>query len=399
MRSLILAVLFFAAFPVATQTTRPRLTTQRPPQAPEQSIFRVDGDSLPANYHGYDPILVWRQLSQRQLVKGEYETTAAFETRLSRLKAIPLFAGVLMDDVLPFEVDGEALEMEYHADSGLLSVALKPDFVWEGERLSGSFQRAFPLKRILNRSSSYVGTNAFGVRRRITRQTSTEIDLAFDNHEAGYSSGYDIDVPMNVASARQAKTTLRALAIYKLASPYLTTGTFKDEPTITEPTDFSTLHLNLNGQLLAIWLYELPTGRVLTKLDLEHSNESPAETHLAADDANEVDYTRVFTVNEVTRRAVIISKPEPIYPITASHPKFTGEVILRLVLGADSHVSNIVPVAKQTDVLTERAIEADVAAAIAAAIAAAKKLQFEPAVKNGHRVSQYVSVVYNFNVY
>lgn len=112
------------------------------------------------------------------------------------------------------------------------------------------------------------------------------------------------------------------------------------------------------------------------------------ETRLVTDETNDVDYTKVFTAEEVTSRAVITAKPEPAYPIGAKERGFTGEVVLKMVLGADGRVSNIVPVGQQAAGLPE--------SAKAAAITAATKLQFQPAMKNGHRVSQYVSVVYNF---
>ncbi len=99
------------------------------------------------------------------------------------------------------------------------------------------------------------------------------------------------------------------------------------------------------------------------------------------------DYSRNFTVKEVTRRAVITSKPEPQFTEEARKNNVTGEVVLRMVLASNGSVTGIQPVKRLPDGLTEKAIEA------------ARRIQFTPAEKDGHKVSQYVSVVYNFNIY
>ena len=99
------------------------------------------------------------------------------------------------------------------------------------------------------------------------------------------------------------------------------------------------------------------------------------------------DYNRTFTVKEVTKRAVILSKPEPTFTEEARKNNVTGEVILRMVLSSNGSVISIQPVKRLPDGLTERAI------------AAAKQIQFTPAEKDGHKVSQYVTVSYNFNIY
>jgi TonB family protein len=101
-----------------------------------------------------------------------------------------------------------------------------------------------------------------------------------------------------------------------------------------------------------------------------------------------IDYANtIFTVHNVTRRAVITAKPEPQFTEEARKNNVTGEVALRMILSASGQVTNIVPIKRLPDGLTEKAIEA------------ARRIQFTPAEKDGHKVSQYVSVVYNFNIY
>jgi len=95
-----------------------------------------------------------------------------------------------------------------------------------------------------------------------------------------------------------------------------------------------------------------------------------------------------LTGSEVTARAVIKSKPDPVYPREARRYQVQGVVKLRIVLDADGNVR------EQMDVLeglpygvTEEAIKA------------ARQIEFEPARKDGRPVSQYVTVIYHFRLH
>jgi TonB family protein len=100
-----------------------------------------------------------------------------------------------------------------------------------------------------------------------------------------------------------------------------------------------------------------------------------------------VDYSRPFKTAEVTRKAVITSKPEPGFTEEARKNNVTGVVRLRAILSAGGSVQGISVVKGLPDGLTERAISA------------AKQIRFTPAEKDGRNVSQYVTLEYNFNIY
>lgn len=99
------------------------------------------------------------------------------------------------------------------------------------------------------------------------------------------------------------------------------------------------------------------------------------------------DYTRNFSVKEVTRKAVLISKPEPGFTEAARKNNVTGAVRLKMLLGANGAVSNVSVVKGLPDGLTEKAI------------AAAHQIRFTPAQKDGRNVNQWVTIEYNFNIY
>jgi TonB family protein len=99
------------------------------------------------------------------------------------------------------------------------------------------------------------------------------------------------------------------------------------------------------------------------------------------------DYNRTFSPKEVTTKARILSKPEPQYTEKARINGVTGTVIVRAVLGSDATVRGIRVVSALPYGLTSGAVRA------------AGKMRFMPAVKDGHQVSQYIQIEYNFNLY
>src|SRR6185503_15237158 len=82
--------------------------------------------------------------------------------------------------------------------------------------------------------------------------------------------------------------------------------------------------------------------------------------------------------------ARLFKQPLAEYPDEARNANPKDEVRLRLVLAADGTVKYIFPTKAAKHGLTE------------AAIAAARRIEFEPAIRNGRRASQFVSLVYKF---
>ncbi|HYE14063.1 MAG TPA: energy transducer TonB, partial [Pyrinomonadaceae bacterium] len=97
----------------------------------------------------------------------------------------------------------------------------------------------------------------------------------------------------------------------------------------------------------------------------------------------ETDASRsVFFGSELESKARIIYKPEPVFGEYGG----TGVVRVRAVLGSDGRVKHIF-VIKALGGQTENAV------------AAARRVRFEPAVKDGRPVSQFILLEYNFNIY
>jgi TonB family protein len=94
-----------------------------------------------------------------------------------------------------------------------------------------------------------------------------------------------------------------------------------------------------------------------------------------------------FTPGEVTRKAIILYKPQPGFTEEARRNNVSGVVILRVTLAANGEVTNITVVRGLPDGLSEKAITA------------ARQLRFKPAEKDGRAVSQLATIEYNFYLY
>lgn len=100
---------------------------------------------------------------------------------------------------------------------------------------------------------------------------------------------------------------------------------------------------------------------------------SPADIAASADAEEEV-----YTGREVTRKARLRSKPHPTPP-----PGVHGSVVLKAVFGSSGKVTKIVIVSGVPG-LTEAAIEV------------ARQITFDPAIKDGRYVAQWMQLEYNF---
>lgn len=95
----------------------------------------------------------------------------------------------------------------------------------------------------------------------------------------------------------------------------------------------------------------------------------------------------VFNGNEVTRKAIVVWKPEPVYTTQARANQVVGTVILQAIFAASGDVTNITVARELKDGMTESAIEA------------ARNIRFFPAEKDGKPVSQRMMLEYNFNLF
>jgi TonB family protein len=95
----------------------------------------------------------------------------------------------------------------------------------------------------------------------------------------------------------------------------------------------------------------------------------------------------IYKGRDVTTKARLLSKPEPVYTQSARNAGITGTVVLRCVFAADGTVKHILVVEALPAGLTQQSI------------AAARKIRFVPAMINGNPVSMWMQLEYNYNLY
>ena len=92
-------------------------------------------------------------------------------------------------------------------------------------------------------------------------------------------------------------------------------------------------------------------------------------------------------------KAVVKSKPEPHYPKEAQKQRIVATIVLRAVLNSTGKVTNI----KFEKAIPNNLPEDILKKFTEASIRAAEKIKFKPATKDGHPVSTYVQLEYNFH--
>ena len=110
----------------------------------------------------------------------------------------------------------------------------------------------------------------------------------------------------------------------------------------------------------------------------ELSNRTYQSSNLAA---------QAFKGNEVSQKLRVISKPEPQYSEAARHAGVTGTVVIRAIFSSEGEVKHILVTRALGYGLTTQAVKA------------ARRIKFQPAVKDGEPVSMYINLEYNFNLY
>ena len=125
-------------------------------------------------------------------------------------------------------------------------------------------------------------------------------------------------------------------------------------------------------------------GRRASGIEVSDGFGVPYESEPKAE--TELNNAKPFLSKEVTRKAVVVMKPEPKYTEEARQNAISGTIVLRVVFSSDGSVVNIRTVAGLPYGLTANAIEA------------AKKTKFVPAVKEGKFVSTFMQLEYNFNL-
>lgn len=186
-------------------------------------------------------------------IKGEYETTAAFETRRNAA------ASALPEEFL-VSIPLDPQYLRYNADAGSLSVGAyaidNRNTTYDGAFGPGTSHpnvRASPFNNLDLLASetetptgSYGASNAFGATTVVTeiqRSSKAIFERALEPGETTFANvGPDlrlIDIPMSPEEARRFRTSGRAAAVIRPQAPFFAVARRRWSPRFDRPTDIS----------------------------------------------------------------------------------------------------------------------------------------------------------------
>lgn len=221
------------------------------------SLLGFDGSDVTAIIKGYDNLKP----------KDQYETTAAFRARHAK-EVASLASPLQCIAVKPWSIGSK-----YDADHKRLTVDIDS---WPSGYGSDEGVRFMTGSKLIS-SSSYVGSNAFGVTRDVTKTESVEYGVSFDKRSyladlrkigARKDPTNELASIISMAVApEKAKAigeyNLRILLVYKWVPPYILTDSDYHEATITEPHQDHTSKEYLRAHLLRVIVFNVTSGEIL----------------------------------------------------------------------------------------------------------------------------------------
>ena len=266
--------------------------------------FDINQETIPQGYKGTDIVALYSLLGKNApLEKNEFETTAEYEKRV---------ASATPGDVYACRIEEKSayrgLKIKpYNADTQEYQITVETEYL--SEHNFKDHRASLIVKTLDERSESYVGSNAFGATRKVTRFTATQYGIALVNQkEFGYSQ-YDNDGRYNIKTvlssirkvyiyiqipidrARSLKDNIGALLLFKPALYRSDTKYTIDNKgnslifetrdssraTIDHPTSHFYERRYINVEALAIWIYDIRTGEILFKQPIKAKEQKEVE--------------------------------------------------------------------------------------------------------------------------
>jgi TonB family protein len=333
----------------------------------------LETNHLPAFYVGHSPYAIVSNLINREkrLKKGEFETSDEFAQRIHHEKMLPVIGAVNLNDVFAFYYDDFGLS--YLADDAKYQLSLFDS----AKYLS---QIDVNLTTQTKKYGSFVGQNAFGVKKRVqvVREANIQLKLSWDRY-------YDNDLFFAVerSKAIRIKNSIRVLLLVKLHEPFVEINQNVETATIDDPRLVAYHDISLRAEYVGVIIYNIENGEIL------HRNIRKKSLPLIVDLPKEPREKPAGIEYEKGLRPSITVFPKAAYTESGRKKGIEGKVRLNVLFLADGTipVSEINVLQGLPEGLTEKAIEA------------ARKIQFEPPIKDGKKVNTRVTLEYEFSLY
>ena len=205
---------------------------------------------------------------QQQGTKSEFETTAQWRQRLEALKLRPIIGGMNAQSIWAFTV--LFTKSTYDADRQVLDVFVD---------VSLNEGRATIIAKLDSKEdSSYLGTNAFGAVRDVSRSESTFHGISLTNSSSFVlvkhkedvriyeRTAFAVSVQIAADNAKELKDKLAALVVCRLTDPFVEHRDTYEPATFRSP--YSTTHhfRNVVAQAIELWIFDQSSGTVYAKI-------------------------------------------------------------------------------------------------------------------------------------
>jgi hypothetical protein len=244
---------FLLAPPSAVAEPAKQSSSKRAP-AFTNSPFKAGTVNLPKDFLGTDPVgLIRALLKSPEPTKGEFETTDEFSDRRDKWLARPVLGTLTPTSLIaltfrPGDLPFRQASFEYNADTSIMTLAVQPSTCGDPETLAVRSQS--------RDVGSYVGQNAFGVRKLIKKTGVTEFCI-------GGVSQFQYAFPVPRDRAPTEKRVAKFVLIGKLKSPYANTAEEHTAPKIDSPYDIRWVEHILTFDVKDVWIISGATGEIL----------------------------------------------------------------------------------------------------------------------------------------
>jgi len=271
--------------PAATQKEAAKPAEKAEPALQPFSLDSFSSGKIDPKFSGASPATVITALEgMANLKKGEFESTADFNSRQSAALTKKVVGNVGIDDLFPFIAKVQkyhecqnGIMYRYDADTAQASFYVEP----RTEVLGGPDYRYEPgsdmprmdtleLARDYEKNRTYTGSNAYGAETTVTESKGVIYNIAADRIPfiAGPRASMCKDkaprfsFKMEPSIAAQELPSLRALIVVKPKTPYVKYSFFHKSPTRDDPKELNVMTKALYGDVAKIVIYSGNTGQI-----------------------------------------------------------------------------------------------------------------------------------------
>lgn len=286
---LVMLILFIAITPTMAASKSSKLRNSKPVNTEKSnkgteiknneydlSEFKLSYEKLPKSYNGHDPYEFYYALSSRQnaLKKGDYETTAEYNSRIIDLNNKPILAGYRNDTKFAFVVKPD--KNIYSADTKKLTLGKMGYNVNINNRQSSDIAGVL-IKNLAFEKSHYLGTNAYGVSIDVEKVDRQDLVLALKNPAGSkmklvpfWIDNFKYEIPqVPPEKARAVRDNMRLVYIFTLAEPYFNEDASHTKPTYDKPEDSTRIFYNIHATVTEVWVFDYVTGEILLRVKSE----------------------------------------------------------------------------------------------------------------------------------